>query len=61
MRVRWHGSIKSDEIFVFDRPDKSDHKYLDEFLVKHGSEVVHHETYKGGGEPQAILSSLPWS
>ena len=40
--------IKSGGIFMLDRPDWNDGKYLKEFLETHGSEVVHHETYNEG-------------
>ena len=40
--------IKSGGIFVLDRPDWNDGKYLKKFLETHGNEVAHHETYKEG-------------
>ena len=40
--------IKRGGIFVLDRPDWNDSKYLSEFLVEYGSEIEHHETYKEG-------------
>ncbi|WOV93451.1 MAG: class I SAM-dependent methyltransferase [Candidatus Nitrosoabyssus spongiisocia] len=41
-------SIKNGGVFVLDRPDWNDGKYLQEFLDEHGDEVLYYDTFKEG-------------
>ena len=40
--------LRSGGIFVLDRADRNDNKYLGEFMAEHSGSVAWHETYKEG-------------